>query len=77
MNVAELITLLQQLPPDTLVLKVGYEGNYYNIITPGPKTHFDVFPYAAPTWYRGDYCEVESCLDADDIEGPIVKAIIL
>lgn len=77
MTSSELIQHLQQLPPDTLVLKAGYEGNYYNLVTPGPKTMVDVFPYAKPAWYKGDFNEVESCLDADDIEGPIVKAIIL
>jgi hypothetical protein len=53
MTAAELIILLEQLPPDTRIFTSGYEGGFDDALKPVKIEEFALNYYTA--WYYGEH----------------------
>ena len=75
MTVQELITQLQQLDPNVIVFRHGYEGGFdeVNSIQLDQEIALNVFD----SWYFGSHEKVKD-LDKEQLEGKkIVKGVII
>jgi len=74
MTAAELITYLQQLDPNTLVLIPGYEGDFNTANAPLPA---QVIHQPDAAWYYGKY-KIPQDFEAEEYENtPRIQACIL